>query len=819
MAAVANQEAGKPGKAAEIGGLLLLVAAVLLGLSLLSYFVGDPSLNTVAHPPIKPGNWAGRIGAYAADLMLQYGGYASIFFPVVLAIVGFFFFSGRRVSLKLSQIFGYLILLAALASLMAFFIPKHGTSTLSGGGEIGQVLADMLAYALGSVGGFIVTIAILLISLIITINFSFAGAGAWLWGRLSAAGAAAGAWWTVRREARKRRIRRDSRDAGHGLERPQPVIHIGEEKPLKPTARESRREKKPLRNEEPEPVRSTRIDLLEEPSHDLAGPETSEPAWSEPPEPPRPKEPKPAQPKMVEHEEVTIHEQAETESARQISFSGLAGQYEPPPLDIFQNPPVADKELNKEALLAQAVAVESKLETFNITGKVVEIHPGPVITMYEYEPAPGIKISQIANRDDDLAMALQAEKIRIIAPIPGKGAVGIEVPSLRREIVYLREILESKEFNEADHPLTMAMGKDSTGAPMVQNLARMPHLLVAGTTGSGKSVFLNSVILSLMYKSTPEEVRLLMVDPKQLELAMYTDTPHMLHPVIVEPKKAALMLRWAVSEMEERYRRMAEMGVRNIDNFNEKVAKLLAKTPRKGRITGEGAPEMPEKMPYIVLVIDEMADLMMVAAKEVEDSIARLAQMARAAGMHLIMATQRPSVDVITGVIKANFPARISFQVRTRTDSRTILDETGAHNLLGLGDALFLPPGTGKLTRFHAPLITDEEVHAAVNYLKEKHPRPYYVEIRTPSGADLHEASLDEVTLDDDVDEGVLYDKAIDIVARDRKASVSYLQRRLKIGYNRAARLIERMEQEGLISPSDGTSRPRDIHIPERDYD
>ncbi len=354
----------------------------------------------------------------------------------------------------------------------------------------------------------------------------------------------------------------------------------------------------------------------------------------------------------------------------------------------------------------------------------------------------------------------------------------------------------------------------------MQDLTKMPHLLAAGTTGSGKIVFLNCLIMSILFKSTPDQVRLLMVDPKQLELSMYTDIPHMLHPVITEPKKAALLLRWAVAEMEERYRRLAELGVRNIENYNEKAVKLAAKTPRHGTITGDDAPAAPERLPYIVIIIDELGDLMMVAAKEVEESIARLAQMARAAGIHLILATQRPSVDVITGVIKANFPSRISFQVRSRVDSRTILDETGANNLLGMGDALFLPPGSAKLTRFHSAFIADEEVHSAVDFLKKKNPKPNYVEIRTSAGTDLHEASLDELSLDEDenVDEG-LFDKAVEIVARERKASVSYIQRRLKIGYNRAARIIERMEQEGMIGPSDGTSRPRDVYLPEREYD
>lgn len=831
---------GKPTKLSEIIGLILLVAGALVGLALLSYSVRDPSFNAVSVPGAEPSNFAGRAGSYAADVLFNFTGYSSILIPIILALVGYLFFTGRQVKMKLVQFFGYLIFLISLAAILSMIVMSQGVSKAGGGGQIGDVLADLMVFMLGRVGGLLVAFAMLIISLIITVDFSFVGLSKTV-GRLSASSVkAVTAWWMVRREQRKRRQRRDEREGGIEVKRKAPIIRRLDpqaKETRQPTAREA---KPPKKRDHAAPVRSTRIELANQAEGDVAGatpppakpqeqPAKTKPAPTKPPTKKKPvkadidekpvKSEKKAAKKKESGEEITIHKKGETEAARQISFSKLAGQYERPPIDLLKAPERTDKQLDREALLAQSVALESKLETFGVTGKVVEIHPGPVITMFEYEPDPGIKVSRIANLEDDLAMALQAEKIRIIAPIPGKGAVGIEVPSLRREIVYLREILESKEFNEAKHPITVAFGKDSTGRPFVQDLSKMPHLLIAGTTGSGKSVFLNCMIASLLYKSTPEQVRLLMVDPKQLELNMYTDTPHMLHPVIVEPKKAALMLRWAVSEMEERYRKLAELGVRNIESYNKKVAKLATKVPKRGTITGEEAPVGPEKLPYIVLFIDELADLMIIAAKEVEESIARLAQMARAAGIHLILATQRPSVDVITGVIKANFPSRISFQVRSRTDSRTILDENGANNLLGMGDGLFLPPGTAKLTRFHAAFIADEEVHLMVDYLKEKHPKPEYVEIRTLSGDDMQNANGFDFSLaDENGDEG-LFDKAVDIVARDRKASVSYIQRRLKIGYNRAARIIERMEQEGMISPSDGTSRPREIYLPEQDYD
>jgi S-DNA-T family DNA segregation ATPase FtsK/SpoIIIE len=779
----------------KIAGILLILLAALVALSQLSYYVNDTSFNTKNTAGGPPQNVVGAFGAHTADLLEQFGGKASVLVPLAIGLIGYLLTRRSLPKPALAQVFGYLILVLTLGTVLAMFFQEEG------GGIIGQSLAAGLTFFLGPVGGLMAAIALLLIALILCFDFSFSRLLGRTWQKVVYFGQALAAWWTVRREARRRR-RRISQQEAVVVERPAPIIRRGTEEPVAPTAKEAKR-----RISTEEPVRSTRLD--QEPPR--------EPARPAPP-PPAPVEPA-STTKRPTGETITIHKKAETVSARQISFTQLRGAYQPPPVDLLQHPPPVDKDLDREALLAQSVALESKLETFDVVGKVIEIHPGPVITMFEYEPAPGIKVAKIANLEDDLAMALQAEKIRIIAPIPGKGAVGIEVPSLRREIVYLREILESKEFNEAKSPLSVAFGKDSTGSPMIQDLAHMPHLLVAGTTGSGKSVFLNCVIVSLMCKSSPDDVRLLMVDPKQLELSMYTGTPHMLHPVIVEPKKAALLLRWAVSEMEDRYRRLAEQHVRNIDNYNAKVAKLQAK-PRKGRLTDGEDEEVPQKLPYLVIIIDELADLMMVAAKEVEESIARLAQMARAAGIHLILATQRPSVDVITGVIKANFPSRISFQVRSRVDSRTILDETGANNLLGLGDGLFLPPGAAKITRFHSAFISDEEVQSIAHYLKEKHPEPEYVEIRTPSGADLHEAHPDDLNLeeDGDVDED-LFQQALEIVQRERKASVSYIQRRLKIGYNRSARIIERMEQEGIISRSDGTSRPREVYLPEPDYE
>ncbi|MFT7581984.1 MAG: S-DNA-T family DNA segregation ATPase FtsK/SpoIIIE, partial [Myxococcota bacterium] len=483
---------------------------------------------------------------------------------------------------------------------------------------------------------------------------------------------------------------------------------------------------------------------------------------------------------------------------------------------------------DREYLRRNAQILEAKLLDYRVKGKVVEIHPGPVITMYEFMPAPGVKISSIANLSDDLAMALSALRIRIVAPIPGKNVVGIEVPNQAREIVWMKEVLSDSIFIKAKSKLTLALGKDIVGNPAIMDLQKAPHLLVAGATGSGKSVAINSFIVSILYQAKPEDVRLIMVDPKMLELSIYEGIPHLLLPVVTDPKQASIALKWAVKEMERRYRLMADMGVRNLSNYNAKVLAFAEnptqRLPEKLRIAklkreAKGEADPPgavrdaegkdiEKLPLIVVIIDELADLMMVASKEVEHSIARLAQMARACGIHLILATQRPSVDVITGLIKANFPTRISFQVASKIDSRTILDRSGAENLLGMGDMLYMPPGTSTVKRVHGNYVSEEEIHALVDHLKAQGQPDYDL------GILAHEDEDSGRTFgSDDSDE--LYDRAVRIVAETRNASISFLQRKLKIGYNRSARIVEQMEDEGIIGPSDGTSRPREVFIEE----
>ncbi|WP_028845751.1 DNA translocase FtsK [Thermodesulfatator atlanticus] len=472
--------------------------------------------------------------------------------------------------------------------------------------------------------------------------------------------------------------------------------------------------------------------------------------------------------------------ESQDETLEKLPVPSKSKTYKKPPLSLLDDPPPRFERENKEELLARAKLLERKLEDFGVRGKVTEICPGPVITVYEYEPAPGIKINKIASLADDLALGLKAASVRIVAPIPGKSAVGIEVANKEREIVYLKEILVSEAYRKAKSKLTLALGKDISGRPVVTDLAKMPHLLIAGATGTGKSVCLHAMLMSLLFKATPEEVRLLLIDPKRIELSVYDGIPHLLHPVLLEPKTATLALKWAVSEMERRYQLLEEARARNLESYNA---------------------EAEEKLPYIVIVVDELADLMVVSSKEVEMSLTRLAQMARASGIHLLLATQRPSVDVLTGIIKANFPARISFQVSSRTDSRTILDTGGAERLLGAGDMLFLPPGTSKLKRIHGAFISEKEVKKVVEYLKAQGEPDYALELVAGG-----EEAVSE--LDDEVDE--LYEQAVQIVVQTGQASISMLQRRLRVGYNRAARMIERMEKEGIVGPSDGV-RPRPV--------
>ncbi len=518
--------------------------------------------------------------------------------------------------------------------------------------------------------------------------------------------------------------------------------------------------------------------------------------------------------------------QAIAEAQPRLKFEDKIETYELPPLSLLASADTVQRHtLSEDALEENARMLESVLDDYGVKGEIVAVRPGPVVTQYELEPAPGLKASRVIGLADDIARSMSALSARV-STVPGRSVIGIELPNSWREKVVLREILAARDFGDSAMSLPLALGKDIAGEPIVANLAKMPHLLIAGTTGSGKSVAINTMILSLLYKLSPAECRMIMIDPKMLELSVYDGIPHLLSPVVTDPKKAVVALKWVVGEMEERYRKMSRMGVRNIEGYNGRVREALAKgemfkrTIQTGFDDDTGEPvfeteeDTPVSLPYIVVIVDEMADLMMVAGKEIEACIQRLAQMARASGIHLIMATQRPSVDVITGTIKANFPTRISFQVTSRIDSRTILGEMGAEQLLGMGDMLYMAGGA-KITRIHGPFVSDEEVEEIVNHLKSFGP-PSYMSGVVEGVDDDKESDIDLVLGlgSGDSSENELYDQAVAVVAKDRKCSTSYIQRKLGIGYNKAAKLVEQMEENQVITAANHVGK-REVLLPE----
>ncbi|HOP39413.1 MAG TPA: DNA translocase FtsK 4TM domain-containing protein [Geobacteraceae bacterium] len=742
----------------EIKGIALGAAGLFLLISLLSFNSDDLSFNTYSTGELVR-NLGGPLGSYLADLLLEwFFGLASYAIPIAMLFISYKLLRFKELKWRNYKGAAFLVLLVSLATLFAFNLESTMFlgQKVSTGGLIGIEIANSLKSFLGIPGALLLILPLLAVSIMVLSRFSFILFAGWSLGALKNR-------WANYRE--KQALNRQLRDRNEpGVERSTPQI--------RPQA----------------PVIS-------------------------PPEPVRKKENKRDQAKAAPIQET-------------FEFAKTEGNYRTPPLSLLDTPATTRQHHDHEVLTMSARLLEKKLRDFNVDGEVVEICPGPVITMFEYAPGPGIKVNRIAGLADDLSMALQALSIRIVAPIPGKGVVGIEIPNREREMVFLKEIFGSEEFHRGKMKLPLALGKDIGGLPVVTDLARMTHLLVAGATGSGKSVSINTMILSLLYTATPQDVRVIMVDPKMLELSIYEGIPHLLLPVVTNPKKATLALKWAVKEMERRYLLMSDKGVRNIDSYNKKLEKEAKGEEPEAEVivmddvveeaaTDTGAEFQPSlqqeealehgHLPYIVIIVDELADLMMVAGREVEESIARLAQMARAAGIHLILATQRPSVDVITGLIKANFPARISFQVSSKIDSRTILDCNGAENLLGAGDMLFLPPGTAKLQRIHGAFVSDSEVQRVVDFLKKQAKPVYEKEILEMKASD------DRQNDEDFIDER--YDDAVALVAEARQASISMIQRRLRIGYNRAARIIERMEQEGIIGPSDGTSRPREVYI------
>lgn len=740
----------------EMKGMAFGAAGLFLLIALLSFRSDDLSFNSFSSEA-GVRNFGGRVGAQTADLLLQVCGLASYLFPLAILFLAYRLLRFKEVRWRWYKWAAFVGLLVAISALFAFNL--EFTSFLGQrvptGGVLGFKTAELLKTFLGVPGALLLLLPLLAASVMVLSRFSFVLFADWWIQNL-------GEKWGRFRE--RRALNREA--LGKEVKGNEPVI-----KPV------------PVTVPAPSPVAKKEKKKDEEKA-------------------------KPVQ--------------------EAFDFIKADGDYRTPPLSLLDPPPTRERRLDKDALTMNARLLEKKLKDFGVDGEVVEICPGPVVTMYEFAPGPGVKVSRIAGLSDDLSMALQALSIRIVAPIPGKGVVGIELPNREREMVALREIFACEEFHRGKMKLPLALGKDIAGAPLVTDLARMPHLLVAGATGSGKSVSINTMILSLLYTATPRDVRIIMVDPKMLELSVYEGISHLLLPVVTNPKKASLALKWAVEEMGRRYRLMADKGVRNIDSYNkqlEREEKEEAENRDKGTVVVEEVDDQPEgdaaaiqafldkdealehgHLPYIVVIVDELADLMMVAGREIEESIARLAQMARAAGIHLILATQRPSVDVITGLIKANFPARISFQVSSKIDSRTILDCNGAESLLGAGDMLFLPPGTAKLQRSHGAFVSDTEVQRVVEFLK-KQGKPVY----DKSILEMKASGEGGAGEEDELDER--YDDAVALVAETRQASISMIQRRLRIGYNRAARIIEKMEQEGIVGPSDGTSKPREVFI------
>ena len=734
----------------EAAFLLLAPVALYLLLCLLTYDPQDESWSHVGGQVHHVHNIGGTVGAWAADLTFYLFGYFAYAFPLLLGIIGWNLFQGRERSDD-SPLEPSLRLIGGVA----FFVggtgltQLHASNPLSlpqkAGGVLGQLVAGLLSHAFGQMGASLFLLAIFLVAITLATGISWFGVMDLIGRGILLALDWFGSGARKAGELRAARAARSEREVVRKVE----IVKQSKREPLK-----------------------------------------IEPTFN-----------------TLEKSERAAREQ-------QIPlFSGIADS-ELPPLSLLDEPQQQVKGYSEETLEALSRQVELKLKDFRIDAQVVGVYPGPVITRFELQPAPGIKGSQISNLDKDIARGLSVPSVRVVDVIPGKSVIGLEIPNANREIVYLSEILRSERYDSVKSPVALALGKDIGGRPVVVDLAKMPHLLVAGTTGSGKSVALNAMVLSLLYKATARDVRMIMIDPKMLELSVYEGIPHLLTPVVTDMKEAANALRWCVAEMERRYKLMAAVGVRNLAGFNKKVRDEEA----KGRPLTDPLFKQPENttepvvvptlepLPCVVVIIDEFADMMMIVGKKVEELIARLAQKARAAGVHLILATQRPSVDVITGLIKANIPTRIAFQVSSKIDSRTILDQSGAETLLGHGDMLYLPPGTATPERVHGAFVGDDEVHKVVAHLRNQG-RPEYVEgvlgdvQSLGDGRVVGESGLPEDNEITEGDQDELYDQAVRIVTESRRASISGVQRRLKIGYNRAARLIELMEQQGIVSP------------------
>ena len=738
-------------------GFVVLSLAIALGLSLISYQPFDPSWNVVGTTE-SASNLIGIPGAYLSDVLLQLLGLAAFLLPLYLMVLGWCWVCSAPLAMPISRATGSVLLLLVLATAFSVSDTAPWRGTISAGGVLGSLLSEFLIFYLNQAGLILVLAMFAIVSVYLITSFELR----------------AGRGWFV--EVSRRfdvfkkpgRAWRDSRKApaAEGSQSQQIPIDSGTQLSLG-LAREEPRDPAESGQNAPEDFELPPIIPYE------ADAESSDSLETEP-------------------EHFTATETGAPIPEEQPRTYHL-------PSTLLLRRPDPRTAYDPEELHAIAQQICTKYEEFGVGGSVTQINPGPVVTTFEFKPDPGIKYTKIVNLSEDLCLALECESI-MVERIPGKSTIGIEVANHRREVISFREVIEAPEFSESDSLLTMAMGKDIDGRIKTADLSSMPHLLVAGSTGSGKSVLVNSIIMSVLFKATPDEVRFIMIDPKTVELGLYVDIPHLLTPVITDMKKASHALKNVTREMECRLKLLAEFGVRNLAQYNRKADKLTSPSNRTAEFKGEA----PGKLPYIVIIIDELADLMMVEGRQIEEAITRLAQMARAVGIHLILATQRPSVDVITGLIKANIPSRISFRLATRVDSRTILDAMGAESLLGRGDMLYLPPASSRMQRLHGPLVTEEEIEAVVHCWKEQGEPRYEDQFLTPPAEESEGGDEDDEPYDP------AYEDAVRIVLEMGKASTSILQRRLRLGYGRAARILDAMEREGIIGPPDG-SRPREV--------